>query len=122
MDNQVNIILAVASAIAVCFSAFYAYSTKKMQSKVIANKDDLDRLNQLIGQLKTTRAIQDDSSSFSDEVFQAAFDFAHGQDHISILKQNPVLREILVKMDWEQPMEQTEEKIKSLEKCRDLLF
>ena len=117
-----NILIALISAIAAVCSACFAHKTRKMQSKLVAKHDDIQRLSKLIDQLKELQATKEDSSSFNDEKFLEAYNQLNLCENIAILKQTSPLHKILGKFDWKNPHEGTNEKMKALDECRKLLF
>jgi len=59
------------SATAACVSMFFAYKSKRMQSRLIENKSDIEELSELIEHLKLANAIQNHPFDFSDNDFES---------------------------------------------------
>jgi hypothetical protein len=110
------------SAIAACISVYYSIGAQRVQTRIVENKNDIERLGELIETLKVAKAVREYSHDFIDEEFISGENLNMVPSTIAKLLQNPYISSKVEKSEWDLPIKDLESKIVMLSNIRKTLF
>jgi len=115
---------AVVSAIAACFSAYFAIKSQRITNRSMENKLTFLEISELIETLKIAKAIRDHYDNFSDAEIELGANLSQVPAKIAKLIQHRELASKINKSEWNNPINinSLEEKIESLIIARKSLF
>ncbi len=120
--ENIEIMITIISAIAICVLVCLEVRSQKFNKKIIKNKPPLEIVHGLISQLQKANSVGEHASMVSDDEFEKSMDLSDVPSKMVMLIQYDQISEKIIIEEWNLPIENLSDKISMLIKIRDNLL